>query len=122
MLVALGDARATKIRVARCPSSHERLRRSQSPYRVSRSMDYENKGQSYGDSGASSGGRRARKTRTASRRAQFNGVVEATEFARVKECMGKPGSPTEANRRERRCTGSCTTSSPLKKLAMAMAS
>jgi hypothetical protein len=63
-------------------------------------MDYENKGQSYGDSGASSGGRRAKKTRTALRRAQFNGVVAltATEFARVKECMGKPRSPTEANR------------------------
>jgi hypothetical protein len=64
-------------------------------------MNYEYKARSYGDVGTSSSGRRVKKTTTASRRADFNGVVAltATEFARVKECMGNPGSPTEANRR-----------------------
>jgi hypothetical protein len=60
-------------------------------------MNYEYKARSYGDVGTSSSGRRVKKTTTASRRADFNGVVAltATEFARVKECMGNPGSPTK---------------------------
>ena len=71
-----------------------RLSRSQSPFRESRSMNYEYKARSYGDAGTSSSGRRVKKTTTASRRADFNGVVAltATEFARVKECMGNPGA------------------------------
>jgi len=83
------------------PAAMIRLSRSQSPFRESRSMNYEYKARSYDDAGTSSSGRRVKKTTTASRRADFNGVVAltATEFARVRECLGNPGSPTEANRR-----------------------
>jgi hypothetical protein len=48
-----------------------------------------------GDAGVSSGGRRLKKTRTASRRARFNGVVALTarEFTRVERMHGEPGQP-----------------------------
>ena len=71
-----------------------RLSRSQSPFRESRSMNYEYKARSYGDAGTSSSGRRVKRTTTASRRADFNGVVAltATEFARVR-MHGEPREP-----------------------------
>jgi hypothetical protein len=74
------------------PAAMIRLSRSQSPFRESRSMNYEYKARSYGDAGTSSSGRRVMKTTTASRRARFNGVVAltATEFARVEECKRLP--------------------------------
>ena len=74
------------------PAAMIRLSRSQSPFRESRSMNYEYKARSYGDAGTSSSGRRVKKTTSASRRARFNGVValSATEFARVEECKRFP--------------------------------
>jgi hypothetical protein len=89
--------RKSVMRVA--PTAMIRLRRSQSPFRKSRPMGHEYKARSYGDAGTSSGGRRAKKTTTAQRE-RFNGVVAltATASARVEECVGNPGSPTEGNR------------------------
>jgi hypothetical protein len=47
----------------RCPSSMIGLRRSQSPFRESRSLGYESKARSYGDAGASSGSRRGKENK-----------------------------------------------------------
>jgi hypothetical protein len=96
-LPARPEQRKSVMRVT--PTAMIRLRRSQSPFRKSRPI-----ARSYGDAGTSSGGRRVKKTTTALPRARFNGAVALTptRFARVEECMGNPGSPTEANPRGER--------------------